>query len=345
MTTSDIILARMARAHLLAPAGDERSVLRESCGLQAQFYGNCLHALRIHCGRLPDESILASHAVKTWTLRGTLHLVARDDLPLFLHEGRRHFLRPCDTLADDEQLSAARKRALAGCITARCAEGVCTREELRALCRESGMTAREEESAFNAWGGLLRALCENGTLLHAAQQEKAFALCPPFTPMREEDALRALLRRYLTHYGPATVRDMCYFFALPQRTLLPVLEALAPDRFICEGKTFYCIGDINVSGSIDCCRFLAGFDPLLLGYEKKESLLLPQEALRAIFTLSGIVRPAILLNGRVVGFWKKNGKTLQLTGTEPLHSLQCIRIEEEADALWGSELSACVWAD
>lgn len=73
------------------------------------------------------------------------------------------------------------------------------REELRALCRDNGMTYIEEESAFDPWGGLLRALCENGTLIHAAQQEKAFICCPPFTPMAEADAMRELLRRYLAH--------------------------------------------------------------------------------------------------------------------------------------------------
>lgn len=310
MTASDIILARLTRQHLLTPAEDELAVLRDLCGVQAQFYGNCLHALRIRCGRADESARLAEYAAKTWTLRGTLHLIARDDLPLFLHEGRRHFLRPCDTMDDDGQLSAARKRALAGCITARCEKGVCTREELRMLCRESGMTACEEESAFNAWGGLLRALCENGTLIHAAQQEKAFTRCPPFVPMPESNAMRELLRRYLAHYGPATVKDMSYFFAKPQRELLPVLEGLAPESFKCEGKLFYSIGDVKHLGDLNCCIFLAGFDPLLLGYEKAESLFLPEEARRAIFTRAGIVRPAILLDGRIVGFWKRRGRTL-----------------------------------
>lgn len=116
MQIDDILLLRMNRQYLFAPAEDELTVLRGLCGLQAQFYGNCLHALRLRCGKAPDEDILRTSAAKTWTLRGTLHLIAQSDLPIFLYDGRSHFLRPCDTMSDDGRLSAARKRELAAII-------------------------------------------------------------------------------------------------------------------------------------------------------------------------------------------------------------------------------------
>ena len=46
MQIDDILLLRMNRQYLFAPAKDEFTVLCGLCGLQAQFYGNCLHALR-----------------------------------------------------------------------------------------------------------------------------------------------------------------------------------------------------------------------------------------------------------------------------------------------------------
>ena len=81
MQIDDILLLRMNRQYLFAPAKDEFTVLCGLCGLQAQFYGNCLHALRLRCGKAPDEDILRTSAVKTWTLRGTLHLISQSDLP------------------------------------------------------------------------------------------------------------------------------------------------------------------------------------------------------------------------------------------------------------------------
>ena len=49
MQIDDILLLRMNRQYLFAPAKDEFTVLCGLCGLQAQFYGNCLHALRLRC--------------------------------------------------------------------------------------------------------------------------------------------------------------------------------------------------------------------------------------------------------------------------------------------------------
>ena len=345
MQIDDILLLRMNRQYLFVPAEDELTVLRSLCGLQAQFYGNCLHALRLRCGKAPDADILRTSAAKTWTLRGTLHLIALDDLPLFLYDGRSHFLRPCDTMENDDHLSASRKRELTAVILDAAQSGCGDREELRSRCREAGMTAHEEASAFDAWGGLLRALCESGVLCHTAQQKKAFRPCLPFAPMTKADALRALMRRYLTHYGPVTVQDASYFFGLPQRELLPVIESLFPQKSICEGKIFYSLVDINITCDLSCCRFLAGFDPLMLGYEKRSNPFLPEEALRGVFTLAGIVRPSILLDGKIVGVWKRRGKAVELTGLIPLQVLQRSRIEEEALRIFENSVSKLVWRD
>ena len=89
MTDEEILLRRLHGQFLLAPGG-VRKVARGLCGLQAQFFSNALHALRIRCGHEPAESELAP-LCKTWTIRGTIHLIDRDDLPLFLHEGRERF--------------------------------------------------------------------------------------------------------------------------------------------------------------------------------------------------------------------------------------------------------------
>ena len=163
--------------------------------------------------------------------------------------------------------------------------------------------------------------------------------------MTKADALRALMRRYLTHYGPVTVQDAAYFFGLPQCELLPLIESLSPREFVCEGKTFYRLDDINIIGDLSCCRFLAGFDPLMLGYEKRANPFLPEEALRGVFTLAGIVRPSILLDGKIVGVWKRRGKAVELTWLMPLQSLQRKRIEEEALRIFGDSVSKPVWRD
>ena len=65
------------------------------------------------------------------------------------------------------------------------------------------------------------------------------------------------------------------------------------------------------------CLFLAGFDQLMLGYEKTCSLFLPGEHIRDIFTRSGMVRPAILVDGTVVGWWNLKNRRLKITLFSP----------------------------
>ena len=73
----------------------------------------------------------------------------------------------------------------------------------------------------------------------------------------------------------------------------------------------------------------------MLGYEKKESLYLPPEHLRKIFNLAGIVMPAVLLNGQVVGRWKKKNRALTIELFLSLPESEKSIIKAFAAALWG----------
>lgn len=332
MTLEELKIRQLAGQHLLEPA-DYRTVARDLCGLQAQFLSNAFHALKIRSVDFQEED--PAGLVKNWTIRGTMHVFDREDLPLFLHRDRDRFLRPCDTLEADEYITRQRKHYFAELIVDSIAAGVDTREALKERCFQNGLTEREAESVFNAWGGTIRALCESGRICHQVREKKAFCLCPPFQPMEEETARLALARRYFTHYGPATVRDGAYFFGTTQAQVKAWLSQLPVETVEWGGRTYY---DINTgeepSGEIPDCLFLAGFDPLMLGYEKKESLYLPREHLRKIFNLAGIVMPAVLLRGTVVGKWKRKGMGLEITLFEALSPEDKRSIEDQAYALW-----------
>ena len=73
----------------------------------------------------------------------------------------------------------------------------------------------------------------------------------------------------------------------------------------------------------------------MLGYEKKESLYLPPEHLRKIFNLAGIVMPAVLLNGQVVGRWRKKNRALAIELFLSLPESEKTIIRDSAAALWG----------
>ena len=141
------------------------------------------------------------------------------------------------------------------------------------------------------------------------QEKKTYQLCPAFEPMAEEPARIELARRYFTHFGPATIKDAAHFFGTTQTKIQSWLKQLPVTETSLDGRSYFYIDNGLPTGELPECLFLAGFDQLMLGYEKTESLFLPKEHMRDIFNLAGIVRPAILVNGTVVGWWNlKNRK-------------------------------------
>ena len=325
MTLEEIKLRRLAGQHLLAPSYTQ-TVVKDLCGVQAQFLSHALHSLSIRCDKVCTDGL-----VKSWTNRGTMHLFSVDDLPLFLHEGRTHFLRPVDTLESDAYISANSKAYFADLIVDAVAQGIDEREALKAICEKAGMTESESQSLFDPWGGTIRALCEAGRLCHQVQEKKAYQLCPAFEPMAENKARIELARRYFAHFGPATVKDAAYFFGTTQTKVKSWLKQLPVRETTLDGTSYFYIDNCLPAGDLPGCLFLAGFDQLMLGYEKTESLFLSKEHMRDIFNLAGIVRPAILVNGTVVGWWNLKNRKLKITLFSPVDQKL---IEHTATALW-----------
>ena len=307
MTLEEIKLQRLHSQHLLQPT-DTHTVVTDLCGVQAQFLSHALQGLSIRCTEVDTSGL-----IKSWTNRGTMHLFSANDLPLFLHRNRDHFLRPVDTMDSDAYIGAARKSYFADLLITAIAEGTDQRDALKTLCKSKGMTDSEAKSLFDPWGGIIRALCEEGKICHKVQETKAYQLCPSFVPTERDVAQQELLRRYFSHFGPATVKDAAYFFGWPQKQVRELMQHLQLESFVMDGRVFYSATSVSSNFDIPRCLFLAGFDQLMLGYEKTDNLFLPRQNLRDIFTFSGIVRPALLIDGTIAGYWKLKDRKLTVT--------------------------------
>ena len=340
MTSEELKIRQLTNQHILSPA-DKLTVVRDLCGLQAQFMANAMHSLQLRTNDF-DPQTLADGLVKSWSVRGTVHVFAESDLPLFIRCNNGASYRKNDwggyTFWNQRRewaLTPERQRYFATLIIEAVSTRAYTRDELKLLCREQGMTELEESGMFDAWGGGIRELCERGFMHYVVQEKKAYIASPEFSPILEEEAKLEIARRYFTHMGPATIHDAMYFTGAKQAEVKNWLKQLPVEAAECNGKTYYYIPNENVyDKDIPSCVFLAGFDQLMLGYQKKESLYLPEEHLRKIFNLAGIVMPSVLLNGRVVGKWKKQKQRLAITLFESLNTCDRQLIERAAEALW-----------
>ena len=346
----DELMLRRLQGQFLLQRGQSRDVASGLCGLQAQFLRNAVHALRIR-----TRALDVSGLVKTWTLRGTVHLVPEDDLPLYIrHPGTAEdvCVSPwyCWVRSKNFFNPPERERVLARMMADAVASGIDTREALRGYMRAQGMTESEEARCFDGWGGLIRELAEVGVMafrvdmLDAAHPDetKRYRLLAPVAPMQEAEARQEIARRYLTHYGPVTLRDAAYFLHWTQAEAREAFISVGADTENCEGRTYWYIpGGGLLTMRMPEVVLLAGFDPMMLGYRKEDNPFLPPEHLRGIINLAGIVNPAILLRGRVVGKWKESKGKMEFTAFEPISQADRRWIEDEAARLY--TVKKCIW--
>ena len=212
MTLEELKIRQLTNQYLLEPA-DKLTVMRDLCGVQAQFMTNALHSLKIRTNDY-DEQTVADGLVKNWSVRGTVHVFAESDLPLFIRcnngadyrknewQGYSYMKnqRPCWALMPERQ------KYLADIIISAVAERAYTRDELKELCRANGMTKIEEDCMFESWGGGIRELCVRGFMNYTVQEKKQYIASPEFSPIPEEEAKFEIARRYFTNIAPATIQ-------------------------------------------------------------------------------------------------------------------------------------------
>ena len=166
-------------------------------------------------------------------------------------------------------------------------------------------------------------------------KEKEFELTAEYLPMNDSDAECELLLRYFSHFAPATIKDAAYYTGFTQKKINEIMQKLPLSKLSVDNVDYFYVGELpTTAGEIPKCVLLAGFDQLMLGYKKEENVFLPQEYLRGIFTLSGIVMPAILLEGKVVGKWKHKNGAVTFDLFEPVSERQKNIIADTASQLW-----------
>lgn len=340
MTLEEIKIRQLTGQYLITPS-DKMTVVRNLCGIQAQFMSNAMHSLKIRCVDY-NEATVKNGLAKNWTIRGTVHVFAEEDRPLFIHcnngkDYRRNewkeasFWNQRDTWA----LTPERQQYFSQIILDSLEERSLTRDELKDICREKGMTEAEEGSMFDQWGGGIRELCERGFMDYVVQEKKEYRLSPMFRPIPEEEAMLEIARRYFANMAPATIHDAMYYFHTSMSQVKKWLAALPVTATEYNGRTYYYIENGKTYGcGIPKYLFLAGFDQLMLGYEKKESLYLKPEDMRSIFNLSGIVMPSLLMDGQVTGVWKKKDRKLTIKLFSALPAKEKAVIKQKAESLW-----------
>jgi hypothetical protein len=346
LTWQEVWGRRLACHALLAPApADQLSeVVRTVCGIHAQMLSAAELSIGIRVPGVTQREVRAElwqrrGLVKTYGPRGTIHLFPSDELPLWSaalqasqdqSEARRLAQMGLEP-AQLETLVAAIGDALDG----RCL----TREELGVeVARRTGSWATEAASpAFGGqWPRWLMALGSSanaGRLCFGPDQGGKVTFVRPdqwlggWEVVDGETALREVLRRYLSAYGPATHREFAQWFGMQPgraRALMDELASELEEVTIEDYHSWMLAEEVSDTRPLEqvCVNLLPHFDCYLIGSHPRERLV-PAKLKKRVLTRGAIGNlPLLVVNGVVAGLWqqRRTGRRLEIV-VESLQSL------------------------
>jgi hypothetical protein len=278
--------------------------------------------------------------VKTWLMRGTLHLVPADDLPLYCAaldsrgEYARAWLRYFDVTARDmERLIDVIAESL---------DEPRTRGELGAAVK-ARLGTRMGKNLESGWGSFLKPAARRGVLCFGPSEGQTVTFVRPDAWLAEwrevghEEGRAELFRRFLTAYGPATRDEFGEWAGGGHvRGLRAAWQLIADELAEVEPKRFLLardVADFERARASRAVRLLPAFDPFLLPRPTRPYLVRSDEEYNRIYRPQGWITPVVLQGGRAVALWpwKRRGSRLEVT-VEPLESARP-NIEREAAAL------------
>ena len=155
---------------------------------------------------------------------------------------------------------------------------------------------------------------------------KRFHLLKDFQPLPKKKVELEIARRYFSGFGPVSLADARYYFKENKSTVLDWMKRLDLKTIQVAGEERFYLGDLE-EATLPECLFIAGFDQLLLGYEKKANPFFDPKHIRQIYTLTGIIKPTVFFKGRLVATWKRDKKDIIIEIFEDLTSSELKELE------------------
>jgi hypothetical protein len=145
--------------------------------------------------------------------------------------------------------------------------------------------------------------------------------------MARDEALAELARRYITSRGPVSQQDFIWWSGLSASEARAGFEACRScmTRREFGGHTYWMSADLDVpvGNKLASVFALPGFDEYLLGYRDRGAVLDAAHARKVCPGGNGVFAPTIIINGKVVGTWKRSiGKSSVEIVASPFSALR-----------------------
>jgi winged helix DNA-binding protein len=329
---------RMERHHLTKRASRAQldRVVGEICGAQAQVMSSAelQIAIRVDCSVEDIRAALwkRKSLVKTWLMRGTLHLMRSPDLPIYTAAMGRHTLRSLSTWLKYLKLTEAQLNDLFDRIGGALNGTPVTREELIAAVGQ-GQSPHVRQILKSGWGGILKPAARRGWLCFGPNRGQSVTFVRPeawlgeWRELDSDAALADVVRRYLRAYGPADLNDFARWWGMWPgigKAAWSAVESELVDVSI-EGRRAQMLSadlkHMRAMRAQSTTQLLPGFDPYLMGHAGRDHLFDPMHRWK-VSRVAGWISPVVLVDGRVLGVWthsvNKGRLRVEITPFAPL---------------------------
>ncbi|MBG0739960.1 AlkZ family DNA glycosylase [Paeniglutamicibacter antarcticus] len=273
--------------------------------------------------------------VRSWPLRGTLHLCAAEDLGWFLSltserliagmAGRHRQLEITTTDVETARNAAvalfAANQASPGFVSAVTGTppASASRNEILAAFRRAGQPTDNQRGIHLLW-----LLSLTGTLVQGSSfgNGQKFVLLESWIRhprvLERDEGLAELVLRYFNSHGPATIQDFCWWTKLPLKDARAGLDLVknqlrsmdvagSPYWMSREAAELITGRDLQPGRSLPgtgSLLLLPGFDEFLLGYRDRSAALGAEHAPLIVPGNNGMFKPTVVAGGIVAGTWR-----------------------------------------
>jgi hypothetical protein len=353
----DAVMAwRVARQALAqrAPAVEWLDVVRRICGLHAQVQSSAELTLSARVDGLDsgavgralwEERVL----VKTWAMRGTLHVLPADELALYV--GAQGMLKPRYEQASWRKafgMSSEEAVAVLHAIRVALDGPPLTRDELADAVTEQLGEARLGEAVRGSFGTMPKLAAFRGDVVFAPPKGQRVRFTRPdrwlgedWRPAPAKEAMTWVVRRHLAAYGPATRESFARWFGMASaaqagRIIASLGEEVAPVSLDGQGRWMLRgdVDDLATTEPAGVVALLPAFDQYVVAAPREDSPVLPAALKGRVYRPQGWLSPVLLVDGRIVGVWRHERKRSRLTVTiEPFDDTSdAVRAGAEAQA-------------
>lgn len=323
----EVALLRLAAQRLVDPPFDSAvEAVRWLTAIQAQNYAGALTSVALRTRSRARQDVAtamdAGEVVRSWPMRGTLHLVAADDLLWMLRllaprvvsasRGRRTGLG-----LTERQLEQAREVTVAALSTA----GALRRADLFAVWDDAGLSTAGQRGVH-----MLGYLAMTGTLVLGPNRDNEQLVVLTETWIRHprqlerDEALGELALRYFRSHGPATSADLKRWGNLVAADVRAALALARPQLLSLDIDGAEHLMDPATPDMLAAARskamgvlLLPGFDEFVLGYGDRRAQLDPAYAQRVVPGGNGMFKSTVVSAGEIVGTWIKAGRSANQT--------------------------------